>query len=92
VPLLVLRHVEPDERTLVVEHELGERAGELRLPDTRGPEEDEGADRPVGILQPGTRPPQRVGHGLHGLVLADDAPVQAILHMDELLGLAFEQA
>ncbi len=52
VPLLVLRHVEPDERALVVEHELGERTRELGLADAGRAEEDERADRPVRILQP----------------------------------------
>ena len=63
VPLLVLAHVDPDHRLLVVEHELGERACELGLADTGRAEEDERADRPVGILQPGARAPQRVRDG-----------------------------
>ena len=51
VLLHVLAHVEADQRALVVEHELGERAGELGLADPRWAEEDEGADRTVRILQ-----------------------------------------
>ena len=51
VLLLVLGHVEPDHRPLVVEHELGERAGELGLADAGRAEEDERADRPVRVLQ-----------------------------------------
>src|ERR1044072_4733308 len=35
---------------------------------------------------------QSVGHGHDGLVLADHALVQASLHVDELLGLALEEA
>ena len=92
MPLLVLRHVEPDERPLVVEHELGESAGELRLPHAGRPEEDEGADRPVRILEAGARAAERVGHRLDRLVLADDALVQPLLHVDELLRLALEEA
>ena len=92
VPLLVLAHVEPHHRVLVVEHELGERAGELGLADARRAEEDERADRPVRVLQPGARAAQRVRDRRHGLVLADDAPVQPLLHVDQLLGLALEQA
>ena len=52
VPLLVLGHVEPHHRSLVVEHELRERAGELGLPDPGRAEEDERADRAVRILDP----------------------------------------
>ena len=50
VPLLVLGHVEPDHRSLVVEHELRQRPCELGLADAGRAEEDEGADRPVRIL------------------------------------------
>ena len=92
VPLLVLRHVEPDHGPLVVEHELGEGAGELGLPHAGRAEEDERADRPVRVLEAGARAPEGVGHRLDGLVLADDALVQPLLHVDELLGLALEEA
>ncbi len=92
VPLLVLGHVDPDHRPLVVEHELGERPGELGLADARRAEEDERADRPVGILEPGAGAAKRVGDGLDRLVLADHALVEALLHVDQLLGLALEQA
>ena len=76
---------------LVVEHELGERARELGLADAGRPEEDERADRPVRILQPGARAAQGVRNRLDRLVLADDALVQPLLHVDELLRLAFQQ-
>ena len=92
VPLLVLGHVEPHHRPLVVEHELGERAGELGLADAGRAEEDERADRPVGVLEAGARAAKRVGHRLDRLLLADDALVQALLHVDELLDLPLEQA
>ena len=61
VLLLVLRHVDADHRVLVVEQELRERARELRLADAGRPEEDEAAERPVRILQPGARAANRVG-------------------------------
>ena len=92
VPLLVLGHVEAHHRPLVVEHELGERAGELRLADAGRPEEDERADRPVGILEAGAGPAQRVRNRLHRLVLTDQAPVQPLLHVNQLLRLPLEQA
>ena len=76
---------------LVVEHELGERAGELRLADAGRAEEDERADRPVRVLQAGARAAERVRDRGDRLVLADDALVQALLHVDQLRGLAFEQ-
>ena len=92
MPLLVLRHVEPHHRAVVVEHELRERARELGLADAGRAEEDERADRPVRVLQAGARATQCVRDRLDRLVLADDALVQPLLHVDQLLGLAFEQA
>ena len=77
---------------LVVEHELRERAGELGLADAGRAEEDERADRPVRVLQAGARAAQRVRDRGHRLVLADHAAVEALLHVDQLLGLALEQA
>ena len=79
-------------RPLVVEHELGERPRELGLAHPGRAEEDEGADRPVRVLEPRARAAERVGHGLDGLVLPDHPLVQALLHVDELLDLALEQA
>ena len=45
-----------------------------------------------GSCRPGARAAQRGGDRLDRLVLADDAFVQALLHVDQLLGLALEQA
>ena len=50
----------PDHRPLVVEQELGERARQLGLADAGRAEEDEAADRPVRILEPGARAAHRV--------------------------------
>ena len=73
VLLLVLRHVDADHRVLVVEQELGERARQLGLADAGRAEEDEAAERPVGILQAGARAPDRVGDRRDRFLLADDA-------------------
>ena len=91
VLLHVLGHVESDDRALVVEHELGERFRELGLPDARRAEEDERADRAVRILQARAGTAERVGDGVDRRLLADDALVQPLLHVDELLDLALEQ-
>ncbi len=91
VALLVLGHVEPYHRALVVEHELGERLRELGLADAGRAEEDERADRAVRILEAGARPPERVRNGRDRVVLADHAAMKPLLHVDQLLGLALEQ-
>ena len=62
------------------------------LPTPVGPEEQERADRAVGILQPGARAAQGAGHRADRLVLADHPLVQPLLHVDELLDLALHQA
>ena len=85
VLLHVLAHVDADHRPLVVEQELGERAGQLGLADAGGAEEQERADRPVRVGQAGPAAADGVGHRGDGLVLADDPLVQHLLHADELL-------
>ena len=49
VLLHVLGHVDPDHRVLRVEHELGQRARQLGLADAGRAEEQERADRAVGV-------------------------------------------
>src|ERR1019366_9816926 len=68
--LLVLAHVDADHRTLVVEQHLGEGLCELGLADPGGAEEQERADRPVGVRQPRPAPAYGVRDGPHCLVLA----------------------
>ena len=89
--LHVLAHVDARHRVLVVEEELGEGARELGLPDAGRTQEDERADGTARVLEAGARPTDRIGHGRDGLVLADDALVQAFLHADELRLLALHE-
>ena len=92
VLLHVLGHVDPDHRVLGVEHELGQRPRELGLADAGRAEEQERADRPVGVLEAGARAAQRARHRADRLVLADHPLVQPLLHVHELLDLALHQA
>ena len=62
------------------------------LPTPVGPRKTNEPIGRFGILQPGARAAQRVRDRRHRLVLADHALVQALLHVDQLLGLALEQA
>ena len=48
---------------LVIEQEIGQRLGQLGLADAGGAEEQERADRPVGILQAGAGAAHGVGDG-----------------------------
>jgi hypothetical protein len=49
--LHVLGHVEADQRIVAAEQEVGQRPRQLGLADAGRTQEDEAADRPVGILQ-----------------------------------------
>ena len=62
------------------------------LPTPVGPDEQERADRPVGVGQAGPAAADGVGHGRHRLVLADHPGVQGVLHPHQLVHLALEQA
>ena len=87
VALHELAHVDLDERVLAAEHELGERLGELRLPDAGGAEEDERADRALRILEAGAGAADGLRDDLDRLLLADDALVERVLHVEQPLGL-----
>src|SRR4029077_14333769 len=83
VALHELAHVDLDERVLAAEHELGNRLRELRLPDTRGAEEDERADRALRVLEAGPGPADGLRDRRDRLVLADDPVVERILHVEQ---------
>ena len=90
--LHVLGHVDADHRPLVVEEELGQRAGQLGLADARRPEEEERPDGTVGVAQPGAAAPDGVGHGGDRLVLPHHALVEGGLQPHQLLHLALQEA
>src|SRR3989442_1995067 len=90
VLLHVLRHVDPYERALVVEQELGQRLRRLRLPDTRRTEEDERAGRPIRILEPGARATYRVRDRRQRLPLPDHPLPQLLLELEQPLFFGLE--
>jgi hypothetical protein len=92
VLLLVLAHVDADHGAHVVEQEVRQRTGQLRLAHPGRAEEQERPDGTVRVRQPGTRTADGVGHGDDGFVLADHALVEDLLHTQQLGHLAFEQA
>ncbi len=84
VLLAVLAHVHTDERILVVEEELRQRAGQLRLADAAAAQEDERANGTARVAQARPAAADSVGQRVDRLVLADDALVQPLLHIQEL--------
>ena len=89
--LHVLAHVELDQRVLVIEEELRQRLGQLGLPNAGRPQEDEGATRPLRILEAGTGPSDRLRQRGDRLFLADDPLVQLVLHAKQLGGLLLRE-
>src|SRR4051812_43824775 len=71
--LHVLAHVDAHHRVLVIEQEFGERPGRFGLADAGRAEEDEAADRLVGILEARAAATYGVRDGDDGLALADYA-------------------
>ena len=88
VLLHVFAHVDAHHGVLVVEEKLGQRAGRLSLADAGGAEEDERTDGAVRVLQAAAGTAHGVGDRFEGLLLADDALFEPLLHLDELLALA----
>jgi len=91
VLLHVLGHVDADHVLLGVEQRLGQRARQLGLAHARGPEEDEGADGALRILEAGAGAQHGLGHRVDGLVLADDAPVEDLVQVEQLFALPFHE-
>jgi len=56
VLLHVLGHVDAHDGLLRIEQVAGQRLGQLRLADARGPQEHEARDRAVRVAQPRARP------------------------------------
>ena len=90
VPLAEFAHVEPDHGRLAVEEELGQGLGQLGLADAGRPQEQERADRPVGVLQAGPAAPDGVGDGADGRVLVDHPQVDLVFELQELFALGRE--
>ena len=92
VTLHVLGHVQADDARLVVQQELGQGAGQLGLAHPAGPQKEEGADGPAGGGDTGAVAADGVGDRAHGVFLADDASVQALLHARQLPRLLLHHA
>jgi hypothetical protein len=92
VLLLVLAHVNAHHGVLIVEQEFCQGACQLGLADAGWPQEDERPDRAVGVLQASPGAPDGVGDHFNGLVLPDDALVQAFFHAHQLLHFALQEA
>ena len=84
------RHVDPDHCSRIVEHELRQSLGQFGLADPGWPEEQEGAQGAVRVLQSGPGAADGGGDGLDRVALADDAFAELRLHRQQLLALALQ--
>src|SRR3954470_10284434 len=90
--LHVLRHIEPDHGPLVVEQELGQRTRGLSLTDPGWAEEDEGAQRPIRILETGAAPADSVRYRSDSRPLTDHTPGQLVLEASQSLPLGLHHS
>ena len=79
--LLVLGHVQRDQGVFAAEHEIGQRLGEFRLAHARRAEEQERADRPLGVFEAHARRLDRARHRQHRFVLTGDARFEVLDHL-----------
>ena len=79
--------VHADQRLFIIEQELGQRLGQLRFADAGTAQEDERANRPPRVTQAGAAAPDGIGQRGNGSLLTDNTLVQALFHVQQLLGL-----
>ena len=87
VLLHVLGHVEADQRVVAAEQEVRQGARQFGLADTGRAEKHEAPNGPVRVLEPCARAPDRARQRRDGLLLRDDALVERVLHVQELVAL-----
>ncbi len=90
--LHVLAHIDADHQLFIVEEKLRQRPRQLRFSDACGSEENERADRPLGVGKTCAAAPHGIRHALQRVVLADNPQPQPVLHVHELLRFAFQQS
>ncbi len=83
--LAILTHIDANQSILVAKQEFGQRLGQLSLTNTGAAEEDEGANGPARVAETRAAAADGVGQRGDRLMLANDALVQALFHMQQLL-------
>ena len=87
----VFRHVQPDHGVFVPEHSLCQGFAEFGLPNAGRTQENEGADRTTGILEPHPAAADGLGHGCNRFILPDDPLVQDLLHTEQPLAFGLSE-
>ena len=84
------RHIDPDHRGGIVEHEGGKRLGQLGLADAGWPQEQEGTERAIGVLQPSPGAADGGRHRVDRISLPDDLFAKLRFHRQQLFALPFQ--
>ena len=87
VLLLVLGHIQGDERILIAEQELGKCLGKLGLTHTGRAGEDERTTGAARVLQTCAGTADRAGQCRNSVILTNDALVELLLHGQQAAGL-----
>ena len=88
----IFGHVDANQTVLVPEQRLAQGLAQFGFAHARGAQEDEGADGPVGILQPCPGPAHGPGNGLHRFLLAHHPGVQNLFQVHQPGGLVLGHA
>src|SRR5882762_6847418 len=91
VLLHVLTHIDADHQLFIVEEKLRQRPRQFRFPHTCRSEENERADRPLGVGESCAAAPHGIRHALERVILPHNALPQPLFHVHELLRFAFQQ-
>ena len=86
--LHVLGHIHTDYAVLVPKHGLPQGAAQFRFTHARGPQEDEGANGPLGVLQSRPCPADGPAYGADRLILANHPLMEHLLQMQQAVRLA----
>ena len=89
--LHVLAHIDADHQLFIVEEKLRQRPRQFRFPHACCSEENERADRPLGVGETCAAAPHGIRHALERVILADNPLPQPLFHVHELLRFAFQQ-
>ena len=90
MPLHVFGHVDAHRGVFVVEEKLRERARQLRFSDAGRTHEDERADGAIRIFQSRAGTTHRIRHRGNRFFLSDDALLDRVFHVHELLHFRLE--
>ena len=86
----ILRHIDARHGAIIIEQKSRQGLHQLRLANTGRAQEQEAADRAIGVLQAGTRTAHGLGNRLQSFFLTDHALAQLVFHPQQLGAFAFQ--